>query len=440
MNYNHQLRHNLENQIISSLLNENDLYFSTLISLKTNHFKNQVNKSIYLAIQQSAEKFKEVDLNTVSQFLVETSSEVSIQDVIRKLSDSSSYKSVQYDNLAKALLEYSACDTLTEIASGILGSNKQEIDDIPLYLQYVKEELNEVSTIDIIKAKDISEQVDEAIDDIHLRMMSDDAVIGLPTSIPCLDDFTSGWLAPDLIIVAATPGSGKTAFAIHSHLNIGIQGGVSSYYSYEVTVSQLLERQFAILSQINSKKFLKGDLNYEEFDILKRASSRVKETLNHHFSEQLSLSKLISSIRYNKIKHDTDIVFIDYCQLIDNDIEARNSSKTDLIGGISTRLKQLAIELKMPIVLLSQLSREVIKRPDKKPINSDLRGSGSLEQDADIILFLHRPELYSDIGVEGFANNGKDLCQGFITKGRKIGTGEFNFHYDVRTNVFKDWD
>ena len=249
MIYNHQLRLNLENQIISSLLNESNLYFSTVIPLKWNHFNDASNRAIYIAIVRSAEKFKEVDLNTVSQFLKESSKQdISIQDVIQKLSDSNSYKGVQYDNLAKGLLEYFACDTLTQIASGILSSNKQEIDDVSLYLQAVKSELNEVSAIDVPANKDLSVEVDEALGNIIFRMESDSDLVGLPTSIPSLDDFTAGWLEPDLVIIAATPGSGKTAFAIHSHTNLGLSNYVSSYYSYEVSVSQLLEREFALIS------------------------------------------------------------------------------------------------------------------------------------------------------------------------------------------------
>ena len=240
-----------------------------------------------------------------------------------------------------------------------------------------------------------------------------EGVTGVPTGFDKLDKITSGWQPSDLIIVAGRPGMGKTAFCLSMAINIAIQQQRPiAFFSLEMSATQLVFRALSSYAEISSKKLQKGNLSPDEW---RRLFSLPDRFMNAPFyldeTPALSMMELRTKARKLRIKHKIELLFVDYLQLMGADINRNHSNREQEIAAISRSLKALAKELNIPIVALSQLSREVEKRGnDKKPILSDLRESGSIEQDADIVIFLYRASEYgisqdeSGMPTEGMAD------------------------------------
>jgi len=440
MRYDIELRKSLEEQILSSLINNSKLYFTKKHALSSDIFKTYNHKLIYSAIVKAADDFKSVDLTSIGQSIKNIGdNKISTQDIISIISQSENYKGKRFDVMCEKLYEYNDSDRITDLANKIINSDKENLKDFSLFVNNCKIDMTKVGDSLDISGVSLQQSVDDTINAIMARMKSTSNFNGVNTGIDSLNDFTNGWLYPDLVLLAGRPAMGKTAFAIANAGVIALNGDSCAFYSYEMPSSQLLERIAADMTKINSKKMLVGDLSESEFRMVNEALVRIKETNLIIKDEPLSLSKLINSIRYEYLKNNIKIAFIDYAQLVPNDMVGSNSNDEAKIGGISQALKRLALEIKIPIILLSQLSRAVESRPTKIPRLSDLRGSGSLEQDADIIMMFFRPAYYN-IPMVGYFNNGKNLCRGLIVKGRRIGVTELDFWYNLKTNSFKNWN
>lgn len=214
---------------------------------------------------------------------------------------------------------------------------------------------------------------------------------------PSLDEITSGFKPWELIILAARPAMGKTAFSLNIMLNAARYGKKSvAIFSLEMTSQQLVDRVISTVSEVPLSKITKGTLDMDDFAKLGNATSLLSET--KMFIDDfggLTLSMLKSKLRRLVVEHgQLDLVIIDYLQLINPGNMRYAGNRVQEISEISRALKELAKELKVPIMALSQLSRAVESRPDKKPGLSDLRDSGSIEQDADLVMFLYRDEYY----------------------------------------------
>jgi replicative DNA helicase len=439
MTYDLELRDILEKEILSSLLNNSNLFFTKKQTLSSDDFSLTQHKMIFSAIEKSIEDFNTVSLSTVRESVKNISNdEFSTSDVISIMSTYKPFKGALFDKHCLILGEYNTCDNLSIIAKEINSYSKQDVNDFEGRLSSWKAELSILGN-NVSSVTSLEEDIDDTISSILARINNKEVILGVDSGTKKLNDFTSGWLDPDLIILAGRPGMGKSAYAIHNCKKVVLNNDPAAFISYEMPLSQILERMAASMSKVNSKKMLKGDLSTEEWNATQKALNRIKDAPLFLIDLPLSLTKLINKIRYLKLKHGIKICYIDYVQLIPNDID-KTSVEDIRIGGITRRLKLLAMELKMPIVLLSQLSRAVEGRGGlKKPGLADLRGSGSLEQDADIVGFFYRPDYYK-IPSLGYLENGKNLCQFLIAKGRRIGTGEFDLFYRLKYNYFEDWD
>ena len=439
MQYDKELRVSLEMQIISSLISYSELFFTKKHSLKPDMFIDDKHKTVYTAIERAAEEFSQIDLTTISQCMTYIDEEeMTIQKILSLLSEAKSCKGKYFDELCEKLFDYNSCDQIIEINEEISSTSFNEVKDVTSTLNNwslrITESVSETNS-DFLT---IEQQAEETLELIKQRMNSESVVSGLNTSIPNLSDFTSGWMSPDLIILAARPGMGKTAYAVFNAFNLALQEVPVAFYSYEMEHSQLINRSASSMNRINSKKFIKGTYSMEEFTQMEQAMKRLSSTDFIIIDKALPLSRLLSNIRYQKRKNNIQIAFVDYCQLVPNDID-KTSNKNNLIEGITGRLKQLALELRIPIMLLSQLSRGVEHRPTKMPMLSDLRDSGAIEQDADIVIMMWKPDYY-EIELDDYSNLGHGLCRFMIKKGRQIGLADIDTYLDVKTNHFEDWD
>jgi replicative DNA helicase len=223
-------------------------------------------------------------------------------------------------------------------------------------------------------------------------------VTGVPTGFRDLDTLTGGWQKSDLIIVAGRPSSGKTAFALSLAANASMHRSKPTtvgIFSLEMSTQQLIMRVLCAEARVDAHAVRTGRLPDDDWKSLSMAAGRVaKAKLFIDDTAGLGILELRAKARRLKAEHNAGLIIVDYLQLMQGPKNAENREKE--ISAISRSLKGLAKELNIPVIALSQLSRAVEGRTDKRPILSDLRESGAIEQDADVVLFVHRPEMYTD--------------------------------------------
>ena len=221
-----------------------------------------------------------------------------------------------------------------------------------------------------------------------------EAITGVPSGFKRLDKMTAGLQASDLIILAARPGMGKTSFGLNIVLNAAITNGLNvGFFSLEMTKEQLMMRMLSSKSKINFSKIRTGFLSDNELENIRNCSSSFERS-NIYIDDTPAINSLELRSRARRLKSDKglDLLIVDYLQLMRG--VTRNDNREREIAEISSALKSLAKELQIPIIAISQLSRQTEARTDKKPQLSDLRESGALEQDADMVLFIHRADAY----------------------------------------------
>lgn len=244
--------------------------------------------------------------------------------------------------------------------------------------------------------ENIKNLLTRAVDRIETLYQQDEPITGLSTGFTDLDDMTSGLQKSDLIIVAGRPAMGKTTFAMNLAENVAIQGGMPvAVFSLEMPGEQLVMRMLSSLGRIDQHRLRTGKLEEDEWPRLTSAVSILSEA-KLHIDDSASLTPTEIRARSRRLMRDQGqlgLIVIDYLQLMQAPGVANN--RTEEISVISRSLKALAKELNVPVIALSQLNRNLEQRPNKRPVNSDLRESGSIEQDADIIAFVYRDEVYN---------------------------------------------
>lgn len=242
----------------------------------------------------------------------------------------------------------------------------------------------------------ISPILQRSFDRIRRALDDPQGITGVPTKFTDLDRLTSGLQKSDLILLAARPSMGKTALALNIAANAALENNVVAIFSLEMSREQLGHRLLSSYSGIDSQKLSTGSIEAEEFNELVEALNYLNDAkLFIDDTAGITVLELRSKARKIKNEHGLDLIVIDYLQLMQGTSrKGFESNRQQEISEISRSLKALARELKVPILALSQLSRSVELRADKRPMLSDLRESGSLEQDADIVAFLYREEYY----------------------------------------------
>ncbi|MGN1208208.1 MAG: replicative DNA helicase [Christensenellales bacterium] len=235
--------------------------------------------------------------------------------------------------------------------------------------------------------------INEVIAKFELIEKDKTALAGLKTGFYGLDLLTNGFQKSDLILLAARPGVGKTSFAMNIINNIALNGGSCAVFSLEMSASQLMQRAICSTAMVSMSKALKGELSTNEWKLILQAKDKLSKA--KIFIDDSALNTpvdILSKCRRIQREHGLDIVMIDYLQLMSSGKKTDNRQTE--VSEISRSLKIAAKELNVPILCLSQLSRAVEGRKGNKPVLSDLRESGAIEQDADIVMFIHNPDMY----------------------------------------------
>ncbi|WP_027120883.1 replicative DNA helicase [Mycoplasmopsis lipofaciens] len=307
---------------------------------------------------------------------------------------------------------------------------------------------------DFLTAKDVS---DKYLSDLEARKDANiNEFSGIPTGFKEIDNTTQGLHGGELIILAARPGIGKTAFALNIATNIAQHKGKRvAFFSWEMTPIQLMGRIYSSLTEIEANKFKKPQmLTDNEFIKINAVKMKKIDKLNLYMDDSYNtdLNNLIWKCRRLHKVNPLSLIIIDYLQLVEssgNKFRSENDRQKE-VSKISRALKTLSLELNIPILALSQLSREVEKREDKRPMLSDLRESGAIEQDADIVMFIYRESYYNNKKKNSEEKQNHYIQEGYadigtptniiIAKHRNGSTGSYNLRFFMTYGKFTDID
>jgi len=286
---------------------------------------------------------------------------------------------------------------LINTATDIAGMAYEATDDVSDVIDKSEKMIMEVANRQNVSAfTPMQEIVMETFDKINTLYESKGGLTGISCGFKDLDALTSGLQASDLILVAARPSMGKTAFTLNIAANVALKEKKTvAFFSLEMSKQQLVQRMLCSEGGIDSQKLKNADLSTEDWEKLVRTADKVSAApLYIDDTAGITVMELRSKARRLKAEHGLDLIIIDYLQLMQGRSKGGSDNRQQEISEISRSLKAVARELNVPVIALSQLSRSVESRQIKRPMLSDLRESGSLEQDADIVMFLYREDYY----------------------------------------------
>ncbi len=432
----------LEEAVLGALMLEKDALSSVIDILKPESFYKPAHALIYEAIRTLFNDSQPIDLLTVTNQLRKdgTLEEVGGAYAVTALTTKvNSAANIEYH--ARIITEMAIKRELIRISGEIQQMAYEDTTDVFDLLDRTESALFEVSEQNIRRNyRDMKSIMHEALNELEARKQHKDGLTGVPSGFSALDRVTSGWQRSDLIILAARPGMGKTAFVVSALRNAAVdfQRPVA-IFSLEMSATQLVNRLISAEAELESDKIKKGNLAEHEWQQLIHKTKKITSApIFIDDTPALSILELRAKCRRLKSQHDIELIVIDYLQLMSGDAGRQGGNREQEIASISRALKGLAKELDVPVIALSQLSRAVETRGgDKRPQLSDLRESGSIEQDADIVMFLYRPEYYNITEDEqGMPTTG--LGQVIIAKHRNGSLETVNLKFISKFTKFTD--
>lgn len=388
------LPHNLEAEaaVLGTILNNNQTFDIALETLKTEDFYSEKNRLIFKTFIQLHSEKSAIDILTTSNILENKLKNEGGITYLAQLAGSYSFNS-NIKEYCLIIKDKSNKRKIIEAANNMILKSYND-DDTNTILDYTQ---NYILNISDYKSTDICSAEEVALNSyktIENNYKNGGGLIGLSTKLRQIDDITCGLQKGDYILVAARPSIGKTALMLTLGLNVAIEGKSVLIFSLEMVKEQLMDRLLSNITNINLSRLRKGELVSKEWD-------KLAEALNYISSKKIffddkigqTVHEMKSKAKAVKQERGLDLILIDYIGKIESS-ERKNDNRQQELGKISSNLKDMAKELQVPVVVLSQLSRACEARTDKRPILSDLRDSGSLEQDADIVFMLYRDEYY----------------------------------------------
>ncbi len=389
----------LEQAVLGALMIDNESLSDAIDSLQAEYFYAPKHQKIFEAIVNLFNNTQPVDILTVSEELkrLEMFKEIGGLAYISELTNNvSSSSNTEFH--ARIIAEKFIKRSLINISRKISNDAFDDSVDIFDLLNDAEANLFTVTEGTLRKSYDkMSSLIKGALENIEILRNKEDGLSGVPSGFTNVDRVTSGWQQSDLVIVAARPGMGKTAFALTMARNIAVDHNTPiGFFSLEMSSEQLVNRLIASEAELGASKLRKGDLADHEMVQLHEKIKHLSEApIFIDDTPGLSIFELRAKARRLVKNHGVGIIMIDYLQLMTAGVNAGNREQE--ISTISRSLKGIAKELKIPVIALSQVNRGVESRTgvgSKRPMLSDLRESGAIEQDADIVTFIYRPEYY----------------------------------------------
>lgn len=435
----------LEKLVLGALMIDKDAFSIVSELVRPDTFYLPQNQKIFKAIQTLNLEEKPVDIATVMEELRHegTMEEAGGPAYILELSAQvASSAHIEYH--AKILAQKYLARQLISFASIIETKAFDETIDVAELMQEAEGSLFELSQKNMRQDyTQIDPVVRQALEILQKASANSDGLTGIPTGFAKLDEITSGWQNSDLIIIAGRPAMGKTSFALSLAKNIAVDYHEPiAFFSLEMNNVQLANRLISNVCEIAGSKMLNGQLNPDEWNRLDKNLQKLKDApIYIDDTPGLSIFELRTKARRLVREKGVKVIMIDYMQLM-NANGMKFGSRQEEVSTISRSLKGLAKELNIPILALSQLNRGVEGREGidgKRPQLSDLRESGAIEQDADMVMFVHRPEYYH-IYDDGKGNDLHGMAQIIISKHRKGATGDVLLTFKGEYTVFANPD
>ena len=433
----------IEDAVLGALMLERDAYAIVCDLLRPESFYDPGNQKIYAAINKLGVMQQPIDMLTVTQQL---RADGALDDVggpvrISELtSNVASAAHIEYH--ARIVAQKFLARRLISFCSEIEKKSFDESYDIDDLLQEAEGKLFEISQGNLKKDfTQIDPVINSAMEQIEAAGKRESGLSGLQTGFHNLDKLTSGWQNSDLIIIAARPAMGKTAFVLSMAKNMAVDYNTPvAIFSLEMSNLQLVNRLISNVCEIEGEKIKSGRLSRQEWEQLNsRVRSLFSAPLYVDDSPSLSILELRTKARRLVKEHGVKIIIIDYLQLM-NATGMKFGSREQEVSMISRSLKQLAKELNIPVIALSQLSRKVEERNDgnKRPQLSDLRESGAIELDADIVCFIHRPEYYTRSTTDAENRDIRGMAEFLVAKHRSGSVDDIEMTFVARFARFQN--
>lgn len=433
----------LEEAVIGALMLEKDAYSTVCDILKPESFYEPQLKKIYEAIQALGAAQEPIDMLTVTErlrldnALDEVGGIVYITDLTSKVASAAH---VEFH--ARIVAQKYLARELISFASAIEGKAYDESNDVDDLLQEAEGKLFEISQRNVKKdVTQIDPVIKQAIEQIQAAANRTSGLSGLESGYHELDKLTSGWQNSDLIIIAARPAMGKTAFVLSMAKNMAINYNIPlAIFSLEMSNLQLVNRLISNTCELEGEVIKSGRLLPQQWDqLMSRIKHLYAAPIYIDDTPSLSIFELRTKARRLVREHHVKMIIIDYLQLM-NASGMKFGSREQEVSMISRSLKQLAKELDIPIVALSQLNRSVESRTDgKRPQLSDLRESGAIEQDADIVCFIHRPEYYIKSDTDASGRDIRGLAEFIVAKHRSGKVDDVPLRFRSKFARFENW-
>jgi replicative DNA helicase len=432
-----QLPSNLEAEraTLGSVLMDREAIIPIAAFLAPEHFYLEKHRWIYEAMLECYAKREPSDLQTVADMLRRRGRLIEVGDLAFLVELSNSVPTAYHvEYYARSVERTAVLRRLIQAGGKIAALGYDETDEIEQTLDQAEQELFSVSQRrgmqGFMPLSQIIDQYYEYLSDVQERGPE---MAGLPTHFIDFDRLTGGLHKSDLLILAARPGVGKSSFAMSIAYNMAMMNNASvGIFSLEMGRDQLLQRLLATFTGIDSQKLRTGKVSQQEIQTIMDAMGQFASASIHiDDTPGITVNEVRSKARRLQAEAGLDVLIIDYLQLMSGSGK-RNDNRVQEVSEISRSLKGLARELNVPVIALSQLSRAVEGRTSHVPMLSDLRESGSIEQDADMVMFIYREEMYDK------DTDKKGIAEIHIAKHRNGPLGVVNLFFDARTTRFRD--
>ena len=448
-----------EQAVIGSILVSNEIFDEINLILSSNNFYDPIHQKIFSAIENLIFRGMLANPITLKSYFEDEKDDLNVPDYLVKVTKFSTsirqaveYSKIIYDMFVRRELIKISENTIDTAKLNDLSTTGQDIieDSEKLLYELAEKGSSYSSLISFDKA------LRQTIDMASAAYKNEEGIVGVPTGLRDLDDRLGGLHKSDLIIIAGRPGMGKTALATNIAFNAAqkLQDSEKekasvAFFSLEMSSEQLSTRILAEQSKIKSNDIRRGRISDEQFDRFLETSKNISE-LPLYIDETPALTIAAMSNRARRIKrlHGLDLIIVDYIQLMRGSLNYKDG-RVQEVSEITQGLKAIAKELSIPVVALSQLSRQVEQRDNKKPQLSDLRESGSIEQDADVVMFVYRESYYLEnkepkpatvehAEWQAKMNEVSNLAELIIGKQRHGPTGNVFLEFEAMFTKFKD--
>jgi len=443
----------LEEAVLGALMLEKDAMAVVLDILRPESFYHDAHGLIYGAMMRLFERSQPIDLLTVTEALKkegELEAAGGAAYLVQLTDRVASSANLEYH--ARLVAQKFIQRELIRVSSLVVKDAYEDTTDVFDLLDRAEQGLFDIAQRNMSRSVEtMSSLASKALKQLEELRTREDGLTGVPTGFSSLDRLTSGWQPSDLVIVAARPGMGKTSFTLSLARNAaGTFRRPVAIFSLEMSALQLAQRLISMEAEISGSKMRNGQLGEEEWKQLHQAIEAISEApVFIDDTPGINVFELRAKCRRLKMQHDIQLIVIDYLQLMSGGSENQRGNREQEVSAISRALKGMAKELNVPVIGLAQLSRQVENRDDKRPQLSDLRESGSIEQDADVVLFIFREKYYLSRAEprEGTEDHTKwlarlaevgDTAEVIIGKQRHGPIGKVDLHFEEKFTKFSD--